>query len=194
MEFERKSLPEQHYVYVDREASFAGNEIAAAMASGFGAVFGFVGQKGVTPLSMPMAIYMEMPSGDKMQFRAGVFVSAEDAKKAEGDIKTAVMPAGDVIKGTHVGPYASLNQSHKALWDHVESEGLGKAMPVWEIYIDDPEKTPESRTPHRDLSRHRRLTRGALHALHHPPRNNRRHRRHCRAWSATVVFETYAAH
>ena len=144
MEFERKSLPEQHYVYVDREASFAGNEIAEAMASGFGAVFGFTAQKGVTPLAMPMSIYMDMPSGDTMRFRAGVFVSAEDAGKAEGEVKSAVMPAGDAIKGTHVGPYASLNQSHKALWDYFDENGLEKAMPVWEIYIDDPQGTPEA--------------------------------------------------
>ena len=33
MKFERKSLPERHYIYVDREASFSGgNAIAEAMA------------------------------------------------------------------------------------------------------------------------------------------------------------------
>ena len=142
MKIERVTLPEQHYVYVDRETPYTA--IADAMASGFGAVFGFVGAKGVTPLAMPMAVYMEMPSEDKMSFRAGVFVSAADAAKAEGDVKSAVMPAGEAFKAVHVGPYAALNQSHKALWDHIEEQGVTKAMPVWEIYVDDPEKTPEA--------------------------------------------------
>ncbi|MBT8473524.1 MAG: GyrI-like domain-containing protein [Marinicaulis sp.] len=140
-EFTRKTIPEQHYIYVDREASFTA--IAEAMASGFGAVFGFTQEKRISPLTMPSSIYMEMPSSDAMKFRAAVFVSAEDAAKAEGDVKSAAMAAGDVVMTTHVGPYASLNQSHKALWDHCDAEGLPKAMPVWEIYVDDPEKTPE---------------------------------------------------
>jgi effector-binding domain-containing protein len=144
MSIERKTLPEQHYLYVDRAASLtAPAEIGEAMASGFGEVFGFVARKGVTPLAMPMSLYIEMPSGAQMAFRAGVLVSADDAKKAEGEVKAATIPAGDVFTTTHVGPYASLNQTHKALWDHMSAQGAAKAMPVWEIYVDDPQKTPE---------------------------------------------------
>ena len=144
MTFERKTLPEQHYLYVDREASLSGPEIASAMASGFGELFGFAKEKGVNPLAMPMSVYMEMPAGDKMAFRASVFVSAEDAKRAEGEIKAGVMPAGEVFTTTHIGPYANLNQTHKALWDHIEAQGISKAMPVWEIYVDDPASTEEA--------------------------------------------------
>jgi len=143
MEFERKTLPEQHYIYVDRECAFDAKSIGDAMSSGFGEVFGFTQAKAIKPLSMPTSVYMEMP-GEKMAFRAGVFVNAEDAAKAEGDIKAATMPAGDAVTATHVGPYATLNQSHKALWDYAESEGLPKAMPVWEIYVDDPTETSEA--------------------------------------------------
>ncbi len=79
-----------------------------------------------------------------MKFRAAVFVTEEDAKKAEGSVKAAVMEAGDALTTTHVGPYANMNQSHKALWDYADKEGLSKAMPVWEIYVDDPTSTPEA--------------------------------------------------
>jgi effector-binding domain-containing protein len=145
MEFTRKKLPEQHYLYVDRETAMDAKSIGDAMGSGFGEVFGFTQEKGVTPLTMPSSIYLDMPSGDKMAFRAAVFVSADDAAKAEGNIKAGVMPAGDAVTGTHQGPYGNLNQSHKALWDYVEQNNLGKAMPVWEIYVDDPTKTPEEK-------------------------------------------------
>lgn len=144
MSIERKTLPEQHYLYVDRTASLSGAEIAAAMGSGFGEVFGFLQAKGIKPLSMPMSVYMEMPSGGQMAFRTGVFVAAGDAERAEGAIKADVMPAGEVYTTTHVGPYANLNQTHKALWDHMDSAGVSKAMPVWEVYIDDPQSTPEA--------------------------------------------------
>ncbi|MEL6361951.1 MAG: GyrI-like domain-containing protein [Pseudomonadota bacterium] len=145
MTIERKTLSEQHYLFVERESSMSGPEIADAMGSGFGEVFGFNAQKGIAPISMPMAIYMEMPSGDKMAFRVGVFVSPEDAAKAEGNIKSATMPAGDALMMTHVGPYATLNVSHKALWDHMTNEGLPQAMPVWEIYVDDPTTVSEDK-------------------------------------------------
>ncbi|MEO1136714.1 MAG: GyrI-like domain-containing protein [Pseudomonadota bacterium] len=143
MDIQRKTLPEQHYLYVDRECAMDAKAIGDAMASGFGEVFGFVQAKGVTPLSMPASIYMEMPS-DNMTFRAGVFVSAEDAAKAEGDVKAGVMPASEALTTTHVGPYATLSQSHKALWDHPDEDGYKKSMPVWEIYVDDPTTKPEA--------------------------------------------------
>ncbi|WP_425408570.1 GyrI-like domain-containing protein [Hyphococcus sp.] len=144
MEFTHKTLPEQHYLYVDRETAMDAQSIGAAMGSGFGEVFGFTQGKNIAPLTMPSSIYLEMPAGDKMKFRAAVFVSADDAAKAEGNVKADVLAAGEAVTGTHVGPYASLNQSHKALWDYVEKNNLGKAMPVWEIYVDDPQKTPET--------------------------------------------------
>ncbi|MGE0410229.1 MAG: GyrI-like domain-containing protein [Amphiplicatus sp.] len=142
MRFERKTLPDQHYLYVDRECGFDPKSISEAMASGFGEVFAVAQAKGIKPLAMPMSVYMEMPN-DKLRFRAGVLVSADDAAKAGGAVKAGVMPAGDVLTTTHVGPYATLNRSHKALWDYAEREGLAKAMPVWEIFVDDPTKTPE---------------------------------------------------
>lgn len=141
MDITRKTLPDQHYLYVERETTMEGNAIAEAMGSGFGEVFGFVQSNAITPQSMPSSIYLEMPADGKMKFRSAVFVSAEDAARASGNIKADIIPAGEVATATHVGPYQNLNQSHKALWDYVEAEGLPKAMPVWEIYVDDPAAT-----------------------------------------------------
>ena len=146
MEFHRKSLPEQHFLYVEREASMsAPQSIAEAMGSGFGAVFTFNQENAITPLSMPTAVYMDMPSGDKMTFRVGFFVSSDDAQKATGEIASFNIPAGDVIMTTHVGPYASLRVTHQALWDHVKAEGLTEASPVWEVYVDDPHEVAEDK-------------------------------------------------
>ena len=142
MTIERKTLTEQHYLYVDRECAFDPKAIGDAMSSGFGEVFGFAGSNDIAPLSMPMSVYMEMPS-DKLKFRAGVMVSAEDAARATGgNVKAGVIAAGEVLTTTHVGPYATLNQSHKALWDYADAKKLPKAMPVWEVYVDDPTTKP----------------------------------------------------
>ena len=55
MSFEKKSLPAQSYIYVEREVPY-GPEIGAAMGSAFAEIFGFVGQNGLTPLAMPMSV------------------------------------------------------------------------------------------------------------------------------------------
>lgn len=142
MNIEKKILDEQHYLYVDRECAFEPQSISEAMGSGFGEVFGFAGQHAITPRSMPMSLYVEMPS-DKLRFRAGMLVSAEDAARSEGDVKAGLIPAGEALTATHVGPYSSLSQSHRALWDYADAEGLIKAFPVWEIFVDDPQETKE---------------------------------------------------
>lgn len=143
MEFTRKSLPERHYLYVEKECGY-GPEIAEAMGAGFGAVFGFAGSKGITPLSMPMSLYFGMDP-EVLRFRSAVIVSAEDAAKAADGISAGTLPAGDVMTTTHVGAYDAMNQTHQALWAHMEAEGIAGAFPIWEEYIDDPGDTaPEA--------------------------------------------------
>lgn len=145
MDIQRKTLPDQHYLYVDREAGFTGNEIADAMGSGFSEVFGFIQKNGLECKGMPVSMYLEMPDGPRMAFRCCMFVSADDAQKAAGNVNADVIPAGDVVTALHVGPYANLNVSHKALWDHCDAHGLEKGMPVWEHYIDDPTTVDEDK-------------------------------------------------
>lgn len=138
MDFIRKTLDATHYIYVPRQCPYP--EIAQAMESGFKEVFGFVGSARIRPLSMPMSLYPAMPS-EEVAFHAGVMVSAEDAAKAEGTIKAAELPAGEVMMATHVGPYDRMHETHQALWAHMETAGIPAAMPVWEVYVDDPGDT-----------------------------------------------------
>jgi len=136
VEITRQSMDAQHYIYVDRECPY-GPEIADAMGSAIGEVFAFAAQSGITPLDMPMSVYLQMDK-DMLRFRGGVIVSAQDAAKASGPIKSDVLPAGDVMSATHVGPYDDLAKSHQDVWSYMETHGLPAAMPVWEIYTDDP--------------------------------------------------------
>ena len=144
MNIEQKTLPEQHYLYVSKTVRFdEPGAIGNAMGSAFGEVFGFAGQNGIQPQSMPISVYIDMPADGQMTFRGGIFVSEADAAKAEGDVKAGVIPAGEAVTTTHVGSYASLNVSHQALWSHIEQAGLTPSMPVWEVYVDDPTTLPE---------------------------------------------------
>lgn len=143
MDFERVSLNQQHYLYVDRECPY-GPEIATAMESAFGELFGFIGQTGITPLAPPMAVYMEMDPSI-LRFRGAVIVTAGDAARAQGSVKSDTLPAGDAMRVVHVGGYDEMSKTHQALWGHMETTGITGAMPVWEIYIDDPGDVPQER-------------------------------------------------
>ncbi|MEL7548093.1 MAG: GyrI-like domain-containing protein [Pseudomonadota bacterium] len=144
MEIKRITLPQQHYLYVERTATYEGSSIAEAMGSGFGEVTGFAEQHSIERLTMPSSIYVDMPGPNGMTFRAAIFVKAEDATKANGNIKAGVMPAGDAYTATHRGSYATLSQSHNALWGQMDTDGVLKAMPIWEVYADDPTLVPEA--------------------------------------------------
>lgn len=142
MTIEHLTFPTLHYLYVDREVDMIPDQISAAMGSGFGEVFGFLGANQIQPTSAPMTLYTGMPTGPKMAFRAGAFVSEEDASKVSGPVLAGKIDAGNAVSTIHTGPYSDLNLSHKTLWDHCDANGLVKIMPVWEIYIDDPTQMP----------------------------------------------------
>ena len=143
MDFQTEHMDEAYYVYSERSAT-PGPEIAAEMAAGFGVVHAFTEARGMTRLSPPIAVYVDMPSAGLMAFRTGVFVSEADAQRAEGAIEWDRMPEGIVVKTVHTGPYTTLNETHQALWSHMDQAGLTKAMPIWEVYIDDPETSEPS--------------------------------------------------
>ena len=143
MQIEDKELDTQHYIYAEASAPMMdGEAIGQAMGAAFGTAFGAVQSLGLTPLSAPMTVYTEMP-GTEMTFRSGFIVSAEDAAKVSGALKSAELPAGKALFAMHVGPYSGMGQTHQAMWAEVKSRGLTPVMPTWEIYIDDPQEVDE---------------------------------------------------
>lgn len=140
MEFTRKTLRTQSYLYVDRECPY-GPEIGPAMGSAFAEVHAFLEANGIKPISRPMTVYMSMDPAI-LRFRGGVIVSAKNAAKAAGAVKSDKLAAGEAITTTHVGPYDTLNQSHQALWAYMDANGIPGGFPIWEIYVDDPTVTP----------------------------------------------------
>ena len=141
MEFERRTFDAQPYVYVEGESTYEPQAMADAMSTAFGKIFGLVGAAGIEPLSTPINVYLGMDP-DLLRFRAGFLVSDADAARASGEMLADTLPAGDAMAGLHVGPYENMHVSHKAMWDHMAAEGIEGAMPVWEIYVDEPGTVP----------------------------------------------------
>ena len=143
MDIIKTTFETQHYLYVDGQAAMGDPaDIDQAMGSAFVTVYAFMEKAGITPISKPMTVYSKMP-GVKIKFRSGFLVKRKDAKLAEGDVKSGKIPACTALHAVHRGPYMQMNKTHGALWGYAKQNGLTSAVPVWEIYIDDPQTTAQ---------------------------------------------------
>lgn len=139
MEFQRVAVPQRPYVFVARETGY-GPEIGASMAEAFGRLMSIVAAQGITPSSAPMAIYLGMDPA-VLRYRAAIAVREADADRLGADVDRDTLPAGQAVMTRHLGPYVNLNQTHRALWSHMEETGLKGAFPIWETYLNDPTTT-----------------------------------------------------
>ena len=143
MQIETKTVAEQPYVYADGSAPMADPAaISQAMGEAFGRVMTFLGQNGIAPLGPPMTVYIDYDP-NTLHFRAGLPVSAEHTDGAEGDVKSASLPSGEVLTFLHKGAYAKLRVSYGEAMTELAKQGKGFGSPTWEVYLNDPRETPE---------------------------------------------------
>ena len=134
-------IAEQPYVYADCVCAMEPSAISATISKAFADVMGFIQSHGLTLTGPALSVYYSYDP-DTVTFRAGFFVSAEDAQKAEGEIRAGTTPSGRVLNFVHTGPYSELGLSYQAMMGWLQQQGLTLGAPTWEVYIDDPDTTP----------------------------------------------------
>jgi effector-binding domain-containing protein len=139
-------VPAGRAIQVDKECRM--DEIKAATESGFGEIMQAVGQYGLRLVGAPRSIYMES-SPDRVRFTLAVPVEGPDVEGATGAVRTGELPGGRMLRFTHTGPYESLRDTYGRItgWlieeGWIESEaGWSRFMPMYEEYVDDPDRTP----------------------------------------------------
>jgi effector-binding domain-containing protein len=91
--------------------------------------------------SMPMAVYLSWRDSD-CDMAVGC--------KVEGNVTLAEgcewldVPGGSHAFASHFGPYDTLHQTHKAIWDWCAEKGAKMSGPCWEAYPTDPGLEPDS--------------------------------------------------
>jgi effector-binding domain-containing protein len=141
-DFNLIDVAERPYVYVERTCPMVPSSISAEMGKAYTDVMDFIQANGLTLTGPALSVYYSYDP-EAVTFRAGFFVSAEDAKKASGDVKADFTPAGRVVNFTHSGPYSKLSESYGMLMGWLQHEGLTLGTPTWEVYVNDPDTTPE---------------------------------------------------
>ena len=131
-------VEEQPYLYNERSCSMDPADISKNMGSAFHTVGDLIEEKGIASVTNALSVYYTHDE-QSMTFRAGFLVSAEDAQKAEGDVKSDILPAGKVLNFIHRGPYAKLRISYGEMMKYLEENGMTVGAPTWEIYLNDPD-------------------------------------------------------
>ena len=134
---------EQDYLYVTKRSSMKPEEIGKVMGEAFWEVWNFMQEKGIKPAGGALSVYYDY-SQDEMEFRTGFAIAPEDAAKAEGAIKADKTPATRVAHALHTGPYAGMQQTYGKIMGEMQWAGHRYGKPTWEIYLNDPDTTPEA--------------------------------------------------
>lgn len=130
------------YLYEERSCGMDPQDIGAAMKQVFENVMRFLKSHNIEPPGEALSVYYTYDP-NKMTFRAGYFVSEDDAAKAEGEIQAGSTPAGKVLTFAHLGPYAGLRNRYGEMMTYLEENGLKIGAPTWEVYLNSPAIVPE---------------------------------------------------
>lgn len=131
----------QPFAYLRRTSKIA--DMPETMGEGFASLGAKLASANTAPAGMPLAHYLDYDE-TSTTFDLGFPIRSEDAEavRAAG-LEVGETPSGQVMKGTHIGPYDKANETYQAMLAEVKSKGLTAARDMWEVYFSPPETPPE---------------------------------------------------
>lgn len=129
---------------IEQTTSNDSTEIQTALAESYGMTYSYlIDVNNLTPqeVGMPVSYWMNYKKNEK-QFFAG-FIIQKEVKEVEG-MQFIELPKSEVLTTLHIGNYNTLHQTYKKLEQYADSNHLKLSKHLWEIYLNDPEKHPES--------------------------------------------------
>jgi len=113
----------------------------------FGILYGWVASRGLEPVGMPLAVYLNDPqNAPELEARWEVWAPvtgdlAEEGPDAKG-FGIRKLPAMTVASVIHRGPYDTVTPTYHALEAWVAEHGYMVAGPPREAYMNDPATVP----------------------------------------------------
>jgi effector-binding domain-containing protein len=98
-------------------------------------------QQGTSPAGPPFARYFDF-SDDEADFEAGFPVKGPIT--AAGRVQPGELPGGRAAVTVHRGDYQGLQQAHDEIGKWVLAHDHDPSGPVWEVYLTDPGREPDS--------------------------------------------------
>lgn len=118
--------------------------ISESMGEAYFNILAFMDRHRLEEAGAPLAISRRF-SGAEFVFDAAIPVRGvtADTPQAEGGIRLGKTYGGPVIRGRHLGPYATLRNTHEKIAAYLAVHGLVRAGDAWEAYVGDPARSPE---------------------------------------------------
>jgi effector-binding domain-containing protein len=110
---------------------------------GYGMLYGWIAQHGLTPTGMPAAVYLTMPSEVPeaeavWELWAPVAGDAAETPPDESGVGIKHSQAVTVASAMHVGPYETVAPTYEMLFGWIMANGYRPAGPPMEVYYSDP--------------------------------------------------------
>jgi effector-binding domain-containing protein len=140
MDIIEKKIGKRQVAYINYTGSY--EEIPVLM----GEVVGFIMAKGLHMMGPPFGIYFNSPeevSEEELEYEIGIPFSGET--KESGRIKLKTMPSQMVLSTVYEGPYSECGIALGAIAKYAYQNGYGIIGPPIEIYLSDPNETPENK-------------------------------------------------
>jgi AraC family transcriptional regulator len=142
-EFTLTRVAPRTYLYVEGRATMDPGAISEAMGRAFEAVMDFRSARHRHRRPAALGLLRLQPRRDRLPRRHVRLRGRREGRSGRGE--GGADPGGEVLHFTHVGSYATLRDDYGLMMEHVAARGLSLGAPTWEVYVDDPETTPEHR-------------------------------------------------
>jgi AraC-like DNA-binding protein/effector-binding domain-containing protein len=137
----KNEIPPQPVLVVQRRIK--PSEVAQTLAEVLGRVFAYAQQRGIPLAGQPLTRYLEWGPG-LWTIEAGMRIGASPLEPiTDPEIKAGTLPGGLVATTTHEGTYETLSQTHAAVQQWIEAQGLTATGAPWEVYTTDPADYPD---------------------------------------------------
>jgi effector-binding domain-containing protein len=140
LRLERVVVQPQDFAYVDGDVPQGAAAFRAALHQAFGFVDLFFKQNNLAPAGPPMAVTIRGADG-RLSLRAGEPFSGP-APLVPFGVKVAKTPSGSALKVLYVGAYGDMTPTYAKLDAYAKAHRLEPSGYPWEVYVDDPDKTP----------------------------------------------------
>lgn len=147
MQISLASVEPLDVVSIDGTTSLDPGQISRALDTAYGQIADFMKANGLEQAAARLAInrfYDESGWGFEaaVPFKASAQTTTRAQKAADGGpIKVTRTYAGQIVKGTHVGPHEGLADAYRQLEDYMAANKLEPNGPSWEQYVTEPSAT-----------------------------------------------------
>jgi effector-binding domain-containing protein len=140
LEPERVVVEGRDFAFLEGDAPQGADAYRAAMRQAVTTVSAFLKQNNLPAAGAPLAVTVKAADG-KQNLRAGQPFDGP-APIAPSNVNVGKTPSGPALKVLYTGPYGGMTPTYAKLDAYAKAHRLEPRGAPWEVYIDDPDKTP----------------------------------------------------